>query len=72
MIESKENDNSVPIKENYDFYEIHKNDYLYSKFDGIPLIFKEKKEKNKFVQTLEAIKEDIEKIIVLMRLKINI
>ena len=61
MIESKENDNAVPIKENYDFYELHKNDYLYSKFDGIPLIFKEKKEKNKFVQTLEAIKEDIEK-----------
>ena len=39
MDEYEENFNIVPINQN-DKHKLHENDYLYSKFDGIPLIFK--------------------------------
>ena len=41
---------------------LHENDYLYSKFDGIPLIFKEQNEKENFIKTLDKIKDDLKRV----------
>ena len=60
MNEKEENYNPVLVEDEYDFKKIHRNDYLYSKYDGIPLIFSEENEKKHFFEiTLKKMQENI-------------
>ena len=56
----EENYNHVFVKDEYDFKKIHRNDYLYLKYDGIPLIFSEENEKKHFFEiTLKKMQDNI-------------
>jgi len=60
MNEEEENYNPVFVEDEYDFKKIHRNDYLYLKYDGIPLIFSEENEKKHFFEiTLKKMQDNI-------------